>query len=225
MPALHDKRFPNETPAYRKARDKLLAAERDLRKQVEKVAALRRKLPEGGAIPEDYVFETGEGPKKLSQLFAGKNTLALYSYMFAPAAKAPCPMCSSFLDSLDGAAPHITQRIALAVVTKAPLERALEVAKTRGWRNLRLVSSQGNTYNRDYFGETPSGNQMPVMNIFVRRGGAIRNFYHTEMLYLAPEKGQDPRHVDMLWPLWNVLDLTPEGRGESWRPKLSYGSA
>jgi predicted dithiol-disulfide oxidoreductase (DUF899 family) len=224
MPALHDKRLPNETPAYRKARDKLLAAERDLRKRVETVAALRRKLPQGGEVPEDYVFETEEGPRRLSQLFGKHDTLAVYSFMFGPNAKTPCPMCSAFLDSLDGAAPHLAQRIALAVVAKSPLDRIREFASARGWQHLRLVSSKGNSYNRDYFGETASGDQMPVMNIFVRRNGKIRHFYQTELLYLKAEKGQDPRHVDPMWPLWNVLDLTPKGRGESWRPKLAYGA-
>jgi predicted dithiol-disulfide oxidoreductase (DUF899 family) len=222
MASLHDKHLPNEPAAYRKARNKLRLAEKDLRKRVEAVAALRRKLPEGGAVAEDYIFETESGPKRLSQLFDGKNTLAIYSYMFAPSAKSPCPMCSSFLDSLDGAAPHIGQRIALVVAAKSPLARIREIAKARGWRNLQLVSSNGNTYNRDYFGETARGDQMPVMNVFARKGGKVRHFYHTELLYAGAERGQDPRHVDMMWPLWNVLDLTPEGRGESWRPKLAY---
>lgn len=223
MPTLHDKRLPNETAAYRKARDRLLAAERDLRKRGEAVAALRRKLPEGGVIAEDYVFDTPAGPKRLSELFGRHNTLALYSYMFGPSAKAPCPMCSAFLDSLEGAAPHLAQRIALAIVAKSPLPRLVDVAKARGWQHLRLVSSNRNSYNRDYFGETDSGDQMPVMNVFVRRKGKIRHFYQTELLHLKPERGQDPRHIDPMWPLWNVLDLTPEGRGANWYPKLDYG--
>src|SRR5580700_10111525 len=165
-------RFPGESAAYRAARDELLAAERDLRRHVEQVAELRRKLPLGGEVPEDYVFDDGAGLVKLPDLFReGVDTLALYSFMFSPEMKQACPMCTSFLDSLDGAAPHAGQRLNLAVVAKSPIGRIREFAYGRGWRNLRLLSSAGNTYNRDYHGENAAGGQMPVFNLFVRRDG------------------------------------------------------
>ncbi|HKW99599.1 MAG TPA: DUF899 family protein [Bryobacteraceae bacterium] len=222
-------RFPGETSRYRTARNRLLTAERKLRKQVEQVARMRRKLPLGGEVPEDYVFEGGSDPAdmtvrtvKLAELFREHlDTLALYSYMYGPAMTQPCPMCTSFLDSLDGSAPHIMQRANLAVVAKSPLGRIRELARGRGWRNLRLLSSANNTYNRDYHGEMADGSQMPSLNVFVRRKGKIFHFYHTELLFAPAERGQDGRHIDMMWPLWNVLDLTPEGRGD-WRPRLSY---
>jgi predicted dithiol-disulfide oxidoreductase (DUF899 family) len=73
---IHPKRFPNEPAKYRAVRDKLLKSEIALRRQVEAVAAERRKLPPGGAVREDYVFDSAEGPVKLSALFApGKDTL------------------------------------------------------------------------------------------------------------------------------------------------------
>lgn len=217
--------FPGESARYRTARAKLLAAERDLRKHVEQVAGLRRKLPLGGEVPEDYVFE--EGPNqpavKLSDLFReGLDTLALYSFMFGPEMKQACPMCTSFLDSLNGAAPHAGQRINLGVVAKSPIARIREFARQRGWNNLRLLSSAGNTYNRDYHGETADGGQLPLLNVFVRRGGKIFHFYATELLFAKPEKGQNERHIDMMWPLWNLLDFTPEGRGADWFPRLTY---
>ena len=95
-------------------------------------------------------------------------------------------------------------------------------ARERGWRNLRLLSSASNTYNHDYYGEGPEGNQIPSLNVFVRRDGAIRHFYHTELLFAPREPGQDGRHVDLIWPLWNLFDFSPDGRGENWYPKLSY---
>jgi predicted dithiol-disulfide oxidoreductase (DUF899 family) len=216
-------RFPGESRTYRGARNKLLEAELKLRKQVEQVAALRRRLPPGGAVPEDYEFEDDAKKVRLSQLFArGKDGLILYSFMYGPKMEKPCPMCTAFLDSLDGAAPHVIQRANLAVVAKSSIERIREFARSRGWRNLRLLSSAGNTYNRDYHGETPDGSQMPSLNVFVRRGGALRHFFHTELLFAKAEKGQDSRHIDMAWPLWNLLDFTPEGRGSDWYPKLEY---
>ena len=217
-------RFPGESRAYRAARNKLLSAELKLRKHVEQVAALRRKLPAGGKVPHDYEFEEEGGRTvRLSQLFeAGKDTLILYSYMYGPDMKKPCPMCTSFLDSLDGAAPHIAQRANLAVVAKSPIARISEFARSRGWRNLRLLSSAGNAYNRDYHGESPDGSQNPSLSVFTRRNGAIRHFFQTELMFAKAEKGQNQRHIDMAWPLWNVLDFTPEGRGKDWYPSLEY---
>ncbi|MGC9944768.1 MAG: DUF899 family protein [Bryobacteraceae bacterium] len=217
-------RFPGESASYRAARGELLAAERDLRGRVEQVAELRRKLPLGGELTEDYVFEEGEGvPVKLSDLFReGLDTLAIYNFMYGPAMKQACPMCTSFLDSLDGTAPHAAQRLNLAVVAKSPIERIREFARARGWHNLRLLSSAENTYNRDYHGETAEGGQLPVLSLFVRRGGKIYHSYSTELVYAPAEPGQNQRHIDMMWPLWNLLDLTPEGRGADWYPRLSY---
>jgi predicted dithiol-disulfide oxidoreductase (DUF899 family) len=216
--------FPNEPKPYRAARNRLLRAEIALRAQVEKVAALRRKLPAGGKVPQDYLFEEGDPPHKvkLSELFGDRETLVAYSFMYGPNMAKACPMCTSMLDGLDGNAQHIAQRANLVVIAKSPLARILEYARGRGWSNLRLLSSAGNDYNRDYRGEGPDGAQWPMLNVFVRRRGAMRHFYGTELLFAKAERGQNNRHVDMLWPLWNLLDVTPEGRGTDWYPKLQY---
>jgi predicted dithiol-disulfide oxidoreductase (DUF899 family) len=231
--SLHDRRFPGESDEYRAARNELLQAEINLRRNVEEVAALRRKLPLGGTIPQDYEFDEGSPDlnnststrqTRLSELFEpGKDTLALYSYMYGPAMPEPCVACTSILDGLNGTSPHISQRINFAVVAKSPLERIRTVGRERFWRNLRLLSSANNTYNHDYFGEDTKGNQLPSLNIFVRRDGAIHHFFQTELLFAPRNPGQDQRHVDMIWPLWNIFDFTPEGRGEKWYPRLSYG--
>jgi predicted dithiol-disulfide oxidoreductase (DUF899 family) len=220
--------FPNETKAYRKARDQLLKAEIKLRREVEAVAKLRRKLPLGGVVPEDFVFEEqadviGIRKIKLSQLFApGKDTLILYSYMFSQAMQNPCPMCTSIIDSLDGAADHVDQRANLAIVAKSPLPRIMTFARNRGWRHLRFLSSADNSYNRLYHGEDAEGHQWPMLNVFVKRGEKIHHSWGSELMFAKADKGQDKRHADMIWPLWNLLDLTPEGRGKDWRAKLSY---
>jgi predicted dithiol-disulfide oxidoreductase (DUF899 family) len=214
-------KFPNEDASYRAARDKLLKAELELRKKVEEVAALRRKLPLGGEVPEDYVFGGTGGKVKLSELFTRGNTLVAYNFMYGPKMREACPMCSSMLDGLNGNAQHIAQRTNLVVIARSPLARILEYARGRGWSNLRLLSSEKNTYNRDYGGETADGEQMPMLNVF-RRNGTVRHFYATELLHAKLQKGQDPRHIDMIWPLWNLLDFTPEGRGKDWYPKLQY---
>ncbi len=239
---LHHIHFPGETPQYRQARNALLTAEMELRRQVERVAAQRRELPAGGIVPEDYVFEDAAGsgkPKKvrLSQLFeAPHDTLAVYSFMFGPERERPCSGCTHFLDSLDGAAPHIEQRISFVVVAKSPVERLRAWVAERGWHRLHLLSTAGNNYDRDYFGDSsglpnPVRTQqdfepgkdwdMPMLNVFRREGGTIRHFWGSELLYVPPEAGQHYRHNDLLDPLWNMLDLAPAGRGDFF-PKLEY---
>jgi predicted dithiol-disulfide oxidoreductase (DUF899 family) len=238
--------FPGESAEYRAARNRLLEQEIELRRAMEAVAEARRQLPPGGVVPQDYVFH-GQGPSgapaevRLSELFApGKDSLVIYSMMFPrasdddsagpatgrtallPLAEGPCPSCTAFLDQLDGAVEHAAQRVNLAVAAKAPIERILTFAKERGWRRLRLLSSAGTTYNRDYLAETPDGEQQPMLNVFHRDGDTIRHFWGSELFYAPANPGEEPRHVGTLEPLWNLFDLTPEGRGTSWHEQLSY---
>jgi len=225
----HQVRFPGESPAYRAARDKLLDAEIELRRATEAVAMQRRKLPLGGEVPQDYVFDEivdGKGTKRkvrMSELFApGKDSLILYNFMYGTDVKRPCPSCTSIIDGLDGEAQHVNQRANLAIVAKSPIERIREFAKERGWRHLRILSSANSTYNHDYQGENAKGEQMPAMNVFVKRNGKIYHSWNTELMFAPSDPGQDMRHVDMIWPLWNLFDVTPDGRGEKWNPKLAY---
>ena len=222
---IHPIRFPGESAGYRAARERLLAAEIDLRRRTEAVAAQRRALPPGGPVPEDYVFAEGEDarPVRLSQLFGAKSVLMVYSFMYGPAMAQPCPMCASMLDGLDGQAEHIAQRVALAVVARSPIARIRALAAERGWSRLRLLSSANNSYNRDYLGEDAAGAQLPMLNAFTKGAdGVIRHRYATEQLFAPSEPGQNSRHVDPIWPLWGMLDFSPEGRGADTYPRLSY---
>jgi predicted dithiol-disulfide oxidoreductase (DUF899 family) len=240
-----DIRFPGESEEYRRERDRLLDAEIELRQAIERVAAQRRALPAGGPLPEDYRFEAvGDGGDvTLSELFEpGRDTLVIYNFMFPrwsgdtrpgpaegeaarlPLAETPCPSCTSILDSLDGAAPHLAQRINLAVVAKSDPDRIRQFAVERGWRHLRLLSSRNNSFKRDYHAETPDGEQLPIMNVFVRDGDVVRHSWATELMFAPRDEGEDPRHVDSIWPIWSVLDMTPKGRGTgSDFPGLDYG--
>lgn len=220
MKTHHNHQFPNESSDYRTARNKLLDAEIALRRQTEEVAKLRRTLPLGGKIKEDYVFtESGGKSIKLSELFQdGKSTLVLYSMMFDPTWEKPCPMCNSIVDGLNGNARQILQRINLVIVGKAPIEKLLAYAKNTEWNHLRIISSSNNTYNKDYFGEI-DGEQMPILNVFTKKGNDIYHTWGSELAFAPSDPEQNPRLVDIIWPLWNVLDLTPEGRGIDWYPK------
>jgi len=195
-------------------------------------------------VPDDYSFEEaadGGGEVRFAQLFApGKDTLVIYSFMFPrspgdrrpapagetgklPLAETPCSSCTSILDSLDGAALHLAQRLNLAVVAKSAPERIRTFARERGWHNLRLLSSRNNNYNRAYHAETPDGSQLPILNVFVRDGQQVRHAWATELMFAPRDEGEDPRHVDSIWPIWSVLDMTAQGRGDgSDLPLLRY---
>jgi len=221
----HDNRFPGESEEYRDARNDLLKAEIDLRNNIEKVASLRRNLPKGGKLKEDYEFEelvNGNVEKiKFSELFSNeKKSLIVYSFMYPVDAKEACNGCTSILDGLDGNAPDIRDKINFVVIAKSPIEKIHAWATKRGWHNLRLLSSNKNSYNKDYFGEFSEEQQMPSVNVFVKED-EIYHFWNSEMLFSKAEDGQHPRHADLLWPVWNMFDLTPEGRG-NWFPKFNY---
>ena len=238
--------FPSESAEYRAARDRLLEQEIELRRAMEAVASSRRSLPPGGPLPDDYVFQ-GAGADgaptnvKLSELFEpGKDSLVIYSFMFPrdpgdtapgptigrtallPLEEGPCPTCTALLDQLDGAVEHAEEHINFAVVAKTSLPRLLTFAEERGWRRLRLLSSAANAYNRDYHAETPEGLQRPMLNVFHRDRDAIRHFWASELLYAPTDGDQDPRHAGTIEPLWNLFDLTPEGRPSDWYEQLSY---
>jgi predicted dithiol-disulfide oxidoreductase (DUF899 family) len=238
--------FPGESAEYRTARDRLLAREIELRRLTEAVAEERRALPPGGTVPEDYLFQApgADGRPKdvsLSRLFEdGRDSLLLYSFMFPrdpaderpgprwggtaslPLEEGPCPSCVALLDQLDGSAFHAAPLVSFAVVARAPLPRVLAFGEERGWRNLRLLSSAGNTFNRDYHAETAEGHQRPMLNVFHRDGEAIRHFWGSELFYAPSDPGQDPRHLGTLEPVWNLFDLTREGRPADWDEQLRY---
>jgi predicted dithiol-disulfide oxidoreductase (DUF899 family) len=206
-------RFPNESAAYREARDRLLSREVELRRLREAVARERRALPAGGELPEDYLFEAAPGRAvRLSELFGVRDTLAIYSYMFGPERERPCSMCTPLLDGLDAVYEHVTQRLAFVVVAQSPIERLAALGKQRGWR-LPLLSAGKNSYNRDYHGTKESGDDT-MLNVFRRDGTSVRHFWGSEIAHLPSDPGQDHRAMDALNPVFALLDVTPEGRGD-----------
>ncbi len=215
-------RFPNESAEYRAARTALLAEEIELRRHLERVAAQRRALPPGGQVLGDYRFQGEHGPSDLAGLFGDKQTLGVYSLMFGPQRERPCPMCTALLGPLDGNARDLDQRMSLVVVARSPIERLTAFKRERGWQGLRLFSDLNGDYSRDYFGLLPDGSEVPAFNVFTRRDGVIRHFWSGEMTGESADPGQDPRGAPDLVPLWNFLDMTPEGRGTDWYPKLDY---
>jgi predicted dithiol-disulfide oxidoreductase (DUF899 family) len=219
-------RFPNESAEYRRAREALLAEEIELRRHIERVAEQRRALPPGGEVRKNYPFEGEQGPLTFAGLFGNKDTLVVYNYMYGPQRERPCPMCTSLLSAWDGEVPDILQRVGLAIVARSPIERLQEFKRERGWHHLPLYSDLSGEFSRDYHGLTKDGGDDAAFNVFTRRrernGITIRHFWGGEMNSASADPGQDPRGAPDLMPLWTILDVTPEGRGTDWYPKLNY---
>jgi predicted dithiol-disulfide oxidoreductase (DUF899 family) len=213
-------RFPNESAEYRRARELLLVEEIELRRHIERVAAQRRQLPQGGEVTGDYRFEGEHGPVTLTDLLGDKQTLILYSYMFGPQRERPCPMCTSFMSSWEEKVPDIEQRVAFAMVARSPIERLVAAKRARGWNKLEVFSDNDGNFTREYVSAEDA--DVPAYNVFTRKDGAIRHFWSGEMGGETADPGQDPRGAPDMDPLWTILDTTPEGRGD-WYPQLEYG--
>ncbi|WP_423193976.1 DUF899 family protein [Cupriavidus sp. H18C2] len=212
--------FPNESDAYRQARNALLAEEIELRRHIERVAAMRRALPPGGEVTKTYRFTGENGPVTLAELFGDKDTLVVYSYMFGPQREKPCPMCTSLMASWEGKVPDIEQRVALSMVARSPIDRLKAAKAARGWTQLKVYADTDGDFTRDYVSAEDA--DMPAYTVFTRRDGKLRHFYSVEMSGEMADPGEDPRSAPDPDPLWTLLDTTPEGRG-NWYPKLEYG--
>jgi len=222
LAATNTAHFPNESSDYRTARNALLAEEIELRRHLERVAAQRRALPAGGEIPKVYELISESGPTRFSELFGDKDTLMIYSMMFGPQRKAPCPSCTSFLTSWNGTATNLRERVAIAVTARSPIARLVEYKRQRGFDKLPFASDVSGYYTRTYVNADDA--DVPGFSVFTRRDGTIRHFYSGEMSGAMADPGQDPRGAPDLDPLWLMLDITPEGRGTDWYPKLEYAN-
>jgi len=221
--------LPNESGDYLAKREELRLAEIELMRQRERVAELRRRLPQGATV-QDYAFEegpvnldAGDTPTRtvrLSELFTlPDRALVIYHLMYGKKQTKPCPMCTAWIDGFNGVADHLTQNINLAIVAAADMPVLRAHARARGWKKLRLLSAGSSTFKYDLGSEDRDGKQDSTISVFSRaQDGAVRYFYSAH-----PWMGSDikERGIDLLSPIWNMLDLTPQGRGD-WYTKLEY---
>ena len=210
----------NESPEYLAKREELRLAEIDLMQQRERVAELRRALPPGATI-QDYEFlegptslDDGDAPVKtvrLSELFTSPDrSLVIYHFMFGKKQTTACPMCTAWIDSFNGIAHHLTQNIDLAIVAAADPATLRAHARKREWNRLRFLSAGENTFKYDLGSEDREGRQDSMISVFTRDAdGTLHHFYSGH-----PWLGDDikERGIDELSPIWNMLDLTPQGR-------------
>jgi len=212
-------RFGNESPEYRKIRDELQHAEIALREQREQVAALRRRLPLDHVV-EDLVFRELRGSQpeevKLSELFRKRDRpLVLMQFMFGKKQTSPCPMCSMWADGYNAVMKHLTQHVNFAVLIAGDVSEFQAFADERGWSNLHVVSAGDTTLKSDLGFEAPDGAQIPGVSVFqLAPDGRVVHFYSQSAMLDGGGRG-----MDVLSPVWNYLDLTPEGRAD-WLPRL-----
>lgn len=214
----------NESAEYLARREELRVAELDLMRQREKVAAMRRALPQG-AVLQDYIFEdaTDELARevRLSELFTARGrALVVYHLMYGKKNAKPCPMCTMWIDGLNGVAHHLAQNVDFVVAAAAAPEALRAYAKTRGWNRVRLLSCESNSFKADLLSENAEGGQDSTISVLTKdTDGTLRHFYtaHPWMSEDVRERG-----IDLLTPVYNVLDLTPQGRGQ-WYASLGYG--
>lgn len=218
-------RWPNEDAAYREARRALLTEEIELRRRIQRVAEQRRALPPGPKLTSDYRFLDAEGKDhRLADLFGRHDTLFTYFWMFGPERERPCPMCTSFVGSMDAPAPDIGQRLSMVILGRSPVARQLEFARERGWSHLKFYQTVGDDFARDYGILDAEGNEGAGVMVWRRQGDEVRLFWAAEGGEETADPGFDPHLAPDPTPLWNILDLTPDGRGTDWYPKLDYPS-
>jgi predicted dithiol-disulfide oxidoreductase (DUF899 family) len=204
--------MPSANEGYRESRDRLRAAEIDLRERIEAVAAMRRALPAGPVVP-DYTFVEDGNTVRLSELFApGKPHLIVYHLMYWAKDDEFCPMCSMWIDGFNGIAPHVAQRANFVIASRAPVDKLRAWGDRRGWNRLRLLSDDGPAFARDIDAEDAEGNPDSTLVVFAKDGDSIRHVYTAHPMLADRERG-----IDLLSPVWNLFDLTPAGRGD-WYP-------
>lgn len=214
--------FPGESEDYALARQALLAEEIEFRRHMTRLTDQRRALPPGPVIEKQYRFRDEQGFEVgLIDLFGDKDTLVTYFWMYGPERERPCPMCTNWLGAVDGNAVDIKQRVALKILGRSPVERQFAFAQERGWRGLDFVQTVGDDYAND-LGLLQEEGEFPALVIFRRDGDQVRLFWMSEMGFDMADPGQDPRDAPDIASLWSILDLTPEGRGTDWYPKLRY---
>ncbi|HXM17858.1 MAG TPA: DUF899 family protein [Candidatus Tumulicola sp.] len=207
--------MPGASDAYKKAREELFRAEDALREQIGTVAAKRRTLPAGPEV-QDYAFMAGERRVRLSELFSRGSELIVYHLMYWADDDEFCPMCSMWIDGLNGVAKHVDQRANIVVATRAPVEKLQAWAKRRGWDSIRLLSDDGPTFARDTGAEDANGDPVETVLVFSKDGPAIRNTYVSHAFMFGQFGG-----IDLLSPVWHLFDLLPSGR-DDWSPSNDY---
>jgi predicted dithiol-disulfide oxidoreductase (DUF899 family) len=210
--------------AWLAARQVLLEKEKEFTRLGDELSVLQRALP-WEEVTKEYVFEGPEGKETLADLFAGRNQLIVYHFMFHPDDKAGCPHCSLRADGFSGIGVHLNHRdVTMVMVSRAPYNKLEEYRRRMGW-NLKWVSSGGSDFNFDYQASfTPEEMiaKKALYNFAIRDPKAREReghsiFYKDESgtvfhTYSCYDRGNDKLNLH-----YHYLDLVPKGRDEGGR--------
>src|SRR5882724_9829817 len=114
-------------------RKKLLAQEKELTKQRDRINAQRRRLPMV-KLEKEYLFEGPDGKQNLKELFDGHQQLIVYHFMFDPAWDKGCPGCTSYVDALGDLSMLKDRNTTFVLVSRAPLAKLEAYKAKKGWR-------------------------------------------------------------------------------------------
>jgi predicted dithiol-disulfide oxidoreductase (DUF899 family) len=207
--------FSRAGDAYTAQRAALLREEQQLLEHVERVAALRRSLPAGPAI-ENYTFQSSDGTEvRFADLFGASDVLIAYNMMFGPSDDVPCPMCTRWVDGFNALAPRVRDTVPFVIFARQAPARLAALAKGRGW-TIPLYSAP-QAYSSEVGAQDADGDQEPLVTVFRKdSSGAISLWYSQTATF--PDGTF--RGIDLLNPLWGLLDLLPAGRGEYIPPQV-----
>jgi predicted dithiol-disulfide oxidoreductase (DUF899 family) len=192
------------TEEWQAARNSLLVKEKAATRALDALAAERRRLPMV-RIEKDYAFTAPDGaPVGLHDLFDGRRQLVIYHVMFTPDDDAPCTGCASWTDNVGNLAHLHARDTTFALVSRAPIEKLNAFRDRMGWTEAPWYSSHGSDFNVDFGVTFPQG-EMFGISVLLRDEGRVFRSYFT-----------NARGVDRLRMDFNLLDLTPLGRQETW---------
>jgi predicted dithiol-disulfide oxidoreductase (DUF899 family) len=222
-------------------RKKLLAHEKELTKQYDRVNAERRRLPMV-KIEKNYLFESPGGEQSLKDLFEGRRQLVIYHFMFDPSWEKGCQGCTAYVNSIGDLSMLNECETTFVMVSRAPFTKLEAYKERQGWR-FPWVSSLGSDFNYD-FHVTNNEKIAPVeynyrnkaeleankvpnaivgeehgLSVFFRIGDDV---FHTYSAYA--------RGTEALTDSRALLDMTPYGRQQDfedsppgWPQKRTYG--
>lgn len=211
-----------DTPALQRAshdyqtqRMALYDEERAVLDHIERVAAQRRELPDGPAVEDAALTSLDGSSVQLSELFEDGDVLLAYNMMYAPDDDAPCPMCTRWVDGFNAVAPRVRDNVPFAIFSRASAEKLRALALSRSW-SIPIYSAP-KAFGRDIGAENAEGDQMPVVTVFRKDGSGAISLWYSQCAEMPDD---EVRGIDLLNPLWHLLDLTPAGRGDYFPPEV-----
>ena len=192
---------------WQAARKTLLAHEKEVTKQRDRVSAERRRLPMV-KVEKTYTFDSPEGKRTLFDLFDGHHQLIVYHFMFDPAWEKGCDGCTGLVNEMGDLSMLLARDTQFVLISRAPLAKLQAYKASKGWDQL-WYSSFGSDFNYDFQVTTDTG-ETHGLSVFFHIDDDV---FHTYSTY--------NRGTESLTDAYSLLDMTPYGRQEDWEDSPS----